>query len=143
MKNTHICRQFRMIAPCWASALLLLAACDQPGSAEKAGQNIDQAAEKVSKNLENTKSTVIQKADTASAFLDDSMITAKVKEILFSDDLLKASQIEVETHDGEVNLHGTLASELLVNRAVELIKTQKYVKSVRNDLNYTTNTEIE
>jgi len=116
------------------SAVLLLTACEQKGSAEKAGQKIDQATEAVSKKIETATSTVNQKAETVSEYMDDTMITAKVKEALLADDLLKVTQIEVTTVDGVAKLSGSLESEQLVARAVDLVKNQKNVKSVQNDL---------
>jgi hyperosmotically inducible protein len=145
MKTNIICRQKSVLVISCLSAVLVLAACEQKGPAEKAGQKIDQAsekagqkidqtAEKAAKELEGAKAAVIEKADSAGEYMDDSMITAKVKEALITDDLLKAVQIEVTTLNGVVKLSGTLNSEQLVSRAVDLVKSQKNVKSVQNDL---------
>jgi hyperosmotically inducible protein len=130
--KTHCYR--RMLAITCVSALFALTACDQKGPAEKAGQKIDQASDKVGKELETAKSAVDQDATNASNYMDDAMITGKVKESLLADDLLKVSQIEVTTDNGVVKLSGSLASDQLVGRAVTLVSSQKYVKSVQNEL---------
>ena len=116
------------------SAVLVLTACEPKGPAEKAGQKIDLAAESVGNKLESAKSAVDHKADTVGEFMDDTMITAKVKETLMTDELLKVTQIEVTTVDGVVKLNGSLASEQLVAKAVALAASQKNVKSVQNEL---------
>jgi len=143
MKTIHL--QKRIVAMTCLSAVLSLSACQEKGPAEKAGQKIDQVTEKagqkidqatatVGKQLESSKSAVSAKADTAGEYIDDSIITAKVKEALLTDDLLKVTQIEVTTVNGVVKLSGTLESEQLVARAVGLVEALKNVKSVQNDL---------
>jgi hyperosmotically inducible protein len=145
MKTIHIRRQNSMLAITCLSAVLVLTACQEKGPAEKAGEKIDQVTEKagqkidqatanVSKELESSKSAVSAKADTAGEYIDDSIITSKVKEAILADDLLKVSQIEVTTVNGVVKLNGSLASEQLVAKAVELAVSQKNVKSVQNEL---------
>ncbi|MGD0960879.1 MAG: BON domain-containing protein [Methylomonas sp.] len=134
MKITNSYSQNRILAISCLCAAFALAACQKEGPAETAGKQIDQTTEKVGNELENAKSEASKKAEAAGDYIDDSMITAKVKEALIADDLLKASQIEVTTDKGVVKLSGNLDSEQLVGRAVELANTQKNVKSVQNDL---------
>ena len=119
------------------TAVLVLTACEQKGPAEKAGQKIDQAAESAGNKLDSAKSTVDHKADTVGEYMDDAMLTAKVKEALMTDDLLKVTQIEVTTVDGVVKLNGSLVSEQLIAKAVALAASQKNVKSVQNELHVT------
>ncbi|WP_347986466.1 BON domain-containing protein [Methylomonas sp. AM2-LC] len=135
--NTFKANYFRrLLAITFLSALVAMTACDQKGPAEKAGQKIDQVTEKAGKDLENAKTSVAKDATTAGNYMDDAMITAKVKETLVADDLLKATQIEVTTVDGVVKLNGILSSEQLIGRAITLVTSQKYVKSVVNELQF-------
>lgn len=135
-------------------AVLVLAGCEQEGPAEKTGEKIDQAAESTKQTIEQTtekagqqmeaaKESVTEKAETAGTYLDDSVITMKVKTAIFNDPSLKASQIEVTTVDGVVKLSGTVDSEQSIDKAVELAKSQENVKSVQTDLTVNVNTPTE
>jgi len=66
--------------------------------------------------------------------VDDSAITANVKSQLAQDDVLKSFQISVETVKGDVQLSGTVDSQKAVDRAGEITKSVKGVKSVKNNL---------
>jgi hyperosmotically inducible protein len=57
-------------------------------------------------------------------------ITTKVKASFVSDDVVKASQIEVTTNNGVVTLTGNVDSEATKNRAIELAKATKGVVKV-------------
>ena len=67
-------------------------------------------------------------------YVDDSVITTKVKSLLAEDDFLKSFQIGVETFKGTVQLSGFVNSQNAVNKAVDITKSVKGVKSVKNDL---------
>jgi osmotically-inducible protein OsmY len=67
-------------------------------------------------------------------YLDDSVITAKVKTSIFNESSLKSSEINVETFKGVVQLSGFVNSQSDINRAVEVASTVGGVKSVRNDM---------
>jgi osmotically-inducible protein OsmY len=67
-------------------------------------------------------------------YVDDSVITTKVKALLAEDDFLKSFQISVETYQGTVQLSGFVNSQLAVNKADEIVRSVKGVKSVKNDL---------
>jgi len=71
---------------------------------------------------------------TAGEAVDDSVVTAKVKARLIDDELTKASQINVETFKGTVQLSGSVDSEEARSRASELAKNVGGVKSVKNSL---------
>lgn len=127
------------------SAILGLAGCQQEGTAEKIGQKIDKATEhaekkiehvteKAGKEIEGVKESVIDQSETAGEYIDDSVITLKVKAAILNDSLLKASQIEVNTVNGVVKLSGTVDSEQSLSRAMEVVNSQKHVKSVQTDL---------
>ena len=127
------------------SAVLGLAGCQQEGTAEKAGkkidravenaeQKIDQTTEKAEQGLEGAKGSVIDKAETAGEYIDDSVIAATVKAAILNDPLLNASHIDVTTDKGVVKLSGTVDSKQSIDRALEVVGSQKNVKTVETDL---------
>jgi hyperosmotically inducible protein len=67
-------------------------------------------------------------------YIDDTVITAKVKAAIFDDSLTKASEINVETYKGVVQLSGFVSSQAAANRAVDLARGVNGVKSVKNDM---------
>ena len=67
-------------------------------------------------------------------YIDDSVITTRVKAAIFNDSTLKASEINVETFKGEVQLSGFINSKEDMNKAVELTRSVKGVESVKNDM---------
>src|SRR4030042_2598930 len=67
-------------------------------------------------------------------YVDDSVITTKVKTLLANDDFLKSFQISVETFKGTVQLSGFVNSRQAVKKAGQIARTVKGVHSVRNDL---------
>ena len=114
--------------------VLGLAGCQQEGTAEKAGKKVDQAAESAGKKVEKTGESVAGKVEKTGDYMDDSAITAKVKAEILSDPLLKVSQISVATTNGVVKLSGTVDSQQSIDRAMEIARSVKDVKSVENGL---------
>lgn len=111
-----------------------LAGCQPEGTAEKAGQKIDKAAESTGQKIEKAGETVAEKAEKAGEYMGDAAITAKIKAEILSDPLLKVSQIEVTTTNGVVKLSGTVDSQESIDRAMEIARSLKDVKSVDNAL---------
>ena len=74
------------------------------------------------------------KQSSTGEYVDDSVITTKVKSLLAEDDFLKSFQISVETYKGIVQLSGFVNSQQAVDKAVEITRGVKGVKSVKNDL---------
>lgn len=74
------------------------------------------------------------KQESTGEYIDDSVITAKVKTQLATDDFLKSFQISVESRKGIVQLSGFVNSQAAVDKADEIARGVKGVKSVRNDL---------
>lgn len=72
--------------------------------------------------------------ESTGEFLDDSVLTTKVKTSILGDSRLKSMQITVETFKGVVQLSGFVDSAAAATRAVELTRTVKGVKSVNNSL---------
>ena len=111
-----------------------LAGCNQEGTAEKAGKKIDQAAESAGKKVEKAGEAVVEKVEKTGEYMEDSAITAKIKAEILSDPLLKVSQINVSTTNGVVKLSGKVDSQQSIDRAVEIARSVKDVKSVENGL---------
>jgi osmotically-inducible protein OsmY len=67
-------------------------------------------------------------------FIDDSVITAKVKASIFNEPTLKSTEINVETFKGDVQLSGFVAQPQDAQKAVEIARGVKGVVSVKNDV---------
>jgi osmotically-inducible protein OsmY len=66
--------------------------------------------------------------------LDDASITSGVKTKLIKDSEIHAANINVDTFEGVVTLHGDVPSSGAKRRAANLAKSVKGVKSVRSKL---------
>ena len=67
-------------------------------------------------------------------YVDDSVLTAKVKAEIFNDPSLKSAEIHVETFKGVVQLSGFVNSREDINQAVRVARSVKGVTSVKNDM---------
>lgn len=67
-------------------------------------------------------------------YLDDTVITTKVKSELLNAKDLKSTEINVETFKGRVQLSGFVSSPAAANRAVQVTRTVKGVTSVTNNM---------
>ena len=67
-------------------------------------------------------------------YVDDSVITTKVKSLLAEDDFLKSFEISVETRKGVVQLSGWVGTRDAINKAGEIAGSVKGVSSVKNNL---------
>ena len=74
------------------------------------------------------------KQESTGEYIDDSVITTKVKSLLAADDFLKSFQISVETYKGAVQLSGFVNSQQTVDKAGQIARSVKGVASVRNNL---------
>jgi len=74
------------------------------------------------------------KQTTPGEYVDDSVITTKIKSLLAEDDFLKSFQISVETRKGIVQLSGFVNSQKAVDKAGQIARSVQGVISVRNDL---------
>jgi len=74
------------------------------------------------------------KQSSTGEYIDDAVITTKVKTQLAADDFLKSFRISVETYKGTVQLSGFVDSQQAVNRAGEIARDVKGVTAVKNDL---------
>ena len=74
------------------------------------------------------------KQEGTGEYIDDSVITAKIKTQLATDNFLKSFQISVESRKGIVQLSGFVDSQNAVDKAGQIAHGVEGVKSVKNDL---------
>ena len=74
------------------------------------------------------------KIESPGEYVDDTVITAKVKSAMLEEPSLKSAEINVETFKGIVQLSGFVRSRADINKAAELANGVKGVKSVKNDM---------
>jgi osmotically-inducible protein OsmY len=67
-------------------------------------------------------------------YIDDSVITTKVKSQLAADDFLRSFEISVETYKGIVQLSGFVDNQATIDRAGEIAGEVQGVVSVKNNL---------
>ena len=74
------------------------------------------------------------KQEGTGEYVDDTVITTKVKAAILNEPTLKSAEINVETFKGVVQLSGFVSSQAAENKAVEVARTVGGVKSVKNDM---------
>jgi hypothetical protein len=67
-------------------------------------------------------------------FVDNTVITTKVKAAIFNESSLKVSEINVETFKGSVQLSGFVDTQANIDKAGEIALRVKGVKSVKNNI---------
>ena len=67
-------------------------------------------------------------------YVDDSVITTKVKTAIFNEPGLKVSEVKVQTFKGVVQLSGFVSSRADITGAVRVASAVGGVKSVTNDM---------
>ncbi len=72
--------------------------------------------------------------ESTGEYVDDSVITTKVKSAFIQDKDVKASDIKVETFKGVVQLSGFVASRTELEKASQVASQVPGVKAVRNDI---------
>lgn len=78
--------------------------------------------------------TSVTKKESPKEYVGDAAITAKVKAAFLKSSTLKATEINVETYKGIVQLSGFVKSAADTRKAVKVAKAVKGVKSVKNDM---------
>ncbi len=107
----------------WAF-VLLLTSCQQEGTVEKVGAKDGKTVEQAGRRIE----------ENAVAPLDDFAITTRIKGEFLKDPLLKIAQLEVTTTGGVVKLSGFVNSQKSIDRAQDIARSIKEVKSIENSL---------
>ena len=72
--------------------------------------------------------------ESAGEYLDDAVITTKVKAAILDQPPLKSLEIHVETFRGTVRLSGFVSSQFSIDKAVDIARGVNGVRSVKNDL---------
>lgn len=67
-------------------------------------------------------------------YIDDTVITTKVKAAIFDTPSLKSTEISVETFKGTVQLSGFVKSQSDITTAVQVARGVKGVVAVKNDM---------
>src|SRR5207237_5517505 len=67
-------------------------------------------------------------------YVDDSVITTKVKAAIFNEPTLKSTEINVETYKGTVQLSGFVSQPADIAKAAEVARSVKGVTAVKNDI---------
>lgn len=74
------------------------------------------------------------KKESAGEYIDDSVITTKVKTALLNEPTLKSFEFKVITYKGVVQLSGFVSSQASIDRALAIAAGVSGVKSVENDM---------
>jgi osmotically-inducible protein OsmY len=74
------------------------------------------------------------KQESTGEYVDDTVITTRVKTAILNEPSLKVLQINVETYRNVVQLSGFVGTGAEMTRAVELARAVKGVSSVKNDM---------
>jgi osmotically-inducible protein OsmY len=74
------------------------------------------------------------KQEGTGEYVDDTVITGKVKSAIFNEPTLKSAEINVETFKGVVQLSGFVSSAANESTAVAVAGKVGGVKSVKNDM---------
>jgi osmotically-inducible protein OsmY len=74
------------------------------------------------------------KQEGTGEYIDDTVVTTKVKAAIFNEPTLKSAEINVETFKGVVQLSGFVNSREDINKAVAVARQIPGVTSVKNDM---------
>jgi len=77
-----------------------------------------------------------QKQEESGEYVDDSVITSKVKAAILEEPALSSAEINVETFKGTVQLSDFVNSRADINKAVAVARGVDGVKSVKNDMRF-------
>ena len=72
--------------------------------------------------------------ESTGEYVDDSVITTRVKKAIFDEPSLKSAEINVETYKGIVQLSGFVSSAENESKATEVARNVKGVTSVKDDM---------
>lgn len=75
-----------------------------------------------------------QSREGTGEYVDDTVITAKVKAAVYNESSLKSAEINVETFKGVVQLSGFVQTKAEIDKALEVARSVAGVKSVKNDI---------
>ncbi|MES2263328.1 MAG: BON domain-containing protein [Pseudomonadota bacterium] len=73
-------------------------------------------------------------SESTGEYIDDAVVTTNVKAAMVNQPELKASEINVETYKGAVQLSGFVSSQAEIDKAVAAARSITGVRSVTNDM---------
>ncbi len=111
-----------------------LTACEQEGTAEKAGQEIDRAAEKIGEKMDEARDSLDRRAERTGNYLGEATITGKIRAEILRDPSIKIFQFNIDTTNGAVKLSGVVDSQQSIDRIQKIARGVDGVKSVDSDL---------
>ncbi len=74
------------------------------------------------------------KQEGTGEYVDDAVLTTKVKAAIFNEPSLKSAEINVETFKGAVQLSGFVSSYADIDKAIQITRSITGVKTVKNDM---------
>jgi osmotically-inducible protein OsmY len=74
------------------------------------------------------------KQEGTGEYVDDSLVTGKVKAAILHEPTLSSAEINVETFKGEVQLSGFVNSREDIGKALEVTRAVNGVRAVKNDM---------
>lgn len=74
------------------------------------------------------------KQEGTGEYVDDSLLTGKVKAAILHEPTLSSAEINVETFKGEVQLSGFVSSREDIGKALEVTRAVNGVRVVKNDM---------
>lgn len=110
-------------------------ACVKEAKAAEARARADANAQMhTAKPAKQAATASTSKTESPGEYVDDAVITTKVKAAVLGEPSLKSAEINVETLKGTVQLTGFVNSRADIDKAVQVAKSVKGVKSVKNDM---------
>ncbi len=103
-------------------------------TATKDGVKAPVPAAETSKTPKAAEAKPANKQELPGEYVDDTVITTKVKAAVLGDAALKSAEINVETYKGVVQLSGFVRSRADIDKAVAHAKAVKGATSVKNDM---------
>lgn len=100
----------------------------------KANAKMPMAPTMASKAADEKATAPTAKSESPGEYVDDTVITSKVKAAVLGESSLKSAEINVETYKGVVQLTGFVRSRADIDKAVAVAKAVKGVTSVKNDM---------
>jgi hyperosmotically inducible periplasmic protein len=106
----------------------------EKGGQEQAFQEGDANRDHRLNKDEYVKAVAVNDRIKADKYMDDALITAKVKALLLKDEGVKGLDVNVETHKGVVQLAGWVNSPGQIAQAEKIARSVEGVKGVTNAL---------
>jgi osmotically-inducible protein OsmY len=74
------------------------------------------------------------RTESTGEYVEDSVITARVKAAVLAEPGLRSAEINVETFKGRVQLSGFVGSQADMDRVTAMVREMSGVQSVKNDM---------